>query len=157
MQKKIKTRPVMKSRMNIDQAEPGIYKAMAVSDKQISGFELDGKLRELIKIRASQINGCGYCINTHTTDALKLGETTQRIFALSAWWETPFFTEEERAVLKLTEEITHISGGGVSDEVYRNALNVLGEKKLAQAIFIIVTINSWNRIAISMHMVADRD
>ena len=147
----------MKSRMNINQAEPGIYKAMAASDKQINAFELDAKLRELIKIRASQINGCGYCINTHTKDALKLGETTQRLFALSAWWETPFFTEEEKAVLKLTEEVTNISDGGVSDEIFNKALNMLGEKKLAQVIFVIVTINSWNRIAISMHMVADED
>src|SRR5450432_398307 len=99
----------MKSRMNINQAEPGIYKAMAASDKQINAFELNAKLGELIKIRASQINGCGYCINTHTKDALKLGETAQRLFALSAWWETPFFSEEERAALKLTEEVTNIS------------------------------------------------
>jgi AhpD family alkylhydroperoxidase len=147
----------MKSRMNINQAERAIYKAMAVSDKQIDAFELEAKLKELIKIRASQINGCGYCINTHTKDALKLGETTQRLFALSAWWETPFFTEEEKAVLKLTEQVTNISDGGVSDEVYSKALDILGEKKLAQVIFVIITINSWNRIAISMHMVAEQD
>ena len=147
----------MKERMNIDKAEPGIYKAMAASDKQVDSFELDAKLKELIRVRVSQINGCGYCINMHTKDALKLGETTQRLFAISAWWETPFFTEEEKAVLKLAEEVTHISNGGVADEVYANALNILGEKKLAQAIFVIVTINSWNRIAISMHMVAEAD
>ena len=147
----------MKERMNIDKTEPGIYKAMAASDKQVNSFELDAKLKELIRIRVSQINGCGYCINTHTKDALKLGETTQRIFAVSAWWETPFFTEEERAVFKLAEQVTHISNEGVSDEIYRNALNILGEKKLAQVIFAIVTINSWNRIAISMHMVAELD
>jgi AhpD family alkylhydroperoxidase len=147
----------MKERMNIDKAEPGIYQAMAASDSQIGAFELDAKLKELIRIRVSQINGCGYCIDHHTKDALKAGETTQRLFALSAWWETPFFTGEERAVLKLAEQVTNISNGGVMDEVYNNALNVLGEKKLAQAIFVIVTINSWNRIAISMHMVADID
>jgi len=143
--------------MNIDNAEPGIYKAMAASDKQLNGFDLDAKLKELIRIRVSQLNGCGYCINTHTKDALKIGETTQRLFAISAWWETPFFTEEEKAILKLAEQVTEISNGGVSDEVYNNALNILGEKKLAQAIFTIVTINSWNRIAISMHMVAEKD
>ena len=147
----------MKERMNIDQAEPGIYKAMAASDKQVDSFELDAKLKELIRVRVSQINGCGYCINTHTKDALKLGETTQRLFAVSAWWETPFFTEEERAVLKLAEQVTLISNGGVTDEVYSNALNILGEKKLTQVIFVVVTINSWNRIAISMHMVAEVD
>jgi len=147
----------MKERMNINKAEPGIYLAMAASDKKVDSFDLDAKLKELIRIRISQINGCGYCINTHTKDALKLGETTQRLFALSAWWETPFFTEEERAVLKLAEEVTHISNGGVTDQVYTDALHILGEKKLAQAIFVMVTINSWNRIAISMHMVAETD
>jgi AhpD family alkylhydroperoxidase len=130
---------------------------MAASDKQVESFELDAKLKELIRIRVSQINGCGYCINYHTKDALKIGETTQRIFAISAWWETPFFSEVERAVLKLAEQVTNISDKGVTDEVYNNALDLLGEKKLAQVIFIIVTINSWNRIAILMHMVAETD
>jgi AhpD family alkylhydroperoxidase len=147
----------MKERMNIDKAEPGIYKAMAASDKQVDSFELDAKLKELIRVRVSQINGCGYCINMHTKDALKLGETTQRLFAVSAWLETPFFTEEERAVLRLAEQVTNISNGGVTNETYNNALNILGEKKLAQVIFVIVTINSWNRIAISTHMVAETD
>ena len=123
----------------------------------MDAFELDAKLKELIRMRVSQINGCGYCISSHTKDALNIGETAQRLFALSAWWETPFFTEEERVVLKLAEQVTNISQGGVTDEVYNNALNVLGQKKLAQAIFIIVTINSWNRIAISVHMVAGVD
>ena len=143
--------------MNINKAEPGIHQAMTASDKQVESFKLDAKLKELIRIRVSQINGCGYCINTHTKDALKIGETTQRLFAVSAWWETPFFTEEEKTVLKLAEQATNISNGGVTDEVYNNALQILGEKKLAQAIFVIVTINSWNRIAISMHMVAEKD
>jgi AhpD family alkylhydroperoxidase len=147
----------MKERMNINHAEPGIYKAMSASDKQVESFELDAKLKELIRIRVSQINGCGYCINSHTKDALQQGETPQRLFAISAWWETPFFTKEERAVLKLAEEITHISKKGVSDEVYTNVLNILGEKKLAQVIFTTITINAWNRIAIAMHMVADTD
>jgi AhpD family alkylhydroperoxidase len=144
----------MKERMNINKAEPQIYKAMAASDQKVDSFELDAILKELIRIRVSQINGCGYCINTHTNDTLKLGETTQRLFALSAWWETPFFTEEERAVLRLAEQVTNISDKGITDDVYKNALNILRERKLAQAIFVIVTINSWNRIAISMHMVA---
>ena len=147
----------MKLRMKIGKAEPRIYEAMAVADKQWENFELERKLQELIRIRASQINGCGYCIDYHTGDALKQGETAQRLFAISAWWETPFFTEEEQAVLKLTEEVTNISNHGVSDETYERALKLLGEKKLAQAIFVIVTINSWNRIAISMHMVAGQD
>jgi len=144
----------MKLRMNINQAEPRIYKAMAVADDYLPAFDIDGKLQEMIRIRVSQLNGCGYCIDYHTKSAMELGETTQRLFALSAWWETPFFTEEEQAVLKLAEEVTKISVHGVSDETYQNAINLLGKQKLAQVIFITVTINSWNRIAISMHMIA---
>jgi AhpD family alkylhydroperoxidase len=147
----------MTERMSINKAEPGIYKAMAVSDNTVDAFELDAKLKELIRIRVSQINGCGYCINAHTRDALKIGETIQRLFAVSAWWETPFFTQEEQVVLKLAEQVSNISHAGVTDEVYNNALSILGEKKLAQAIFVIVTINSWNRIAISMHLVAEME
>ncbi len=148
---------MMKERMNINKAEPGIYQAMGASDKQVESFELDAKLKELIRIRVSQINGCGYCINAHTKDALKIGETAQRLFAVSAWWETPFFSEEERVVLKLTEEITNISNQGVTDKVFNDALSILGETKLAQVIFTAITINSWNRIAVSMHMVAEAD
>ncbi len=144
----------MKTRMNINDAEPRIYQAMAVADKQLPAFDLDAKLQELIRVRISQINGCGYCIDYHTQDALKLGETAQRLFALAAWWETPFFTEEEQAVLRLAEEVTNISAHGVSDNTYDTALKLLGEQKLAQVIFVTVTINSWNRIAISMHMIA---
>jgi AhpD family alkylhydroperoxidase len=147
----------MKQRMNINKAEPAIYKAMEVADNAVDSFELAPKLKELIRIRVSQINGCGYCINAHTKDALMLGETTQRLFALSAWWETPFFTAEERAVLRLAEQVTNISKEGVTDEAFANALNLLGEKKLAGVIFTIITINSWNRIAIPMHMVAEAD
>jgi AhpD family alkylhydroperoxidase len=144
----------MKLRMNLNEAEPRIYKAMAVADNFLPEFDLNKKLQELIRIRVSQINGCGYCIDYHTQDAINAGETTQRLFALAAWWETPFFTDEERAVLKLAEEVTRISIHGVSDDTYENALKLLGKQKLAQVIFVTTTINSWNRIAIAMHMIA---
>lgn len=147
----------MKRRMNIDEAEPRIYKAMAVADKQWAEFELDRRLQELIRIRVSQINGCGYCIDYHTKDAIALGETTQRLFALAAWWETPFFTEEEQTILQLATEVTRIADHGVSDKTYENALRLLGKQKLAQVIFVTTTINSWNRIAIAMHLVAGED
>ena len=147
----------MIERMNIDKAEPRIYKAMDAADRQIAAFDLDPKLVELIKLRASQINGCGYCVNTHSKDARKAGETEQRVFAIAAWWETPFFTEAEQAALKLTEEITRIGEGGLSDETYQKALQHFGSTGVAQLIFTVVTINSWNRIAISMHMVAEKD
>ncbi|SDP81947.1 alkylhydroperoxidase AhpD family core domain-containing protein [Mucilaginibacter sp. OK268] len=147
----------MKRRMNIDEAEPRIYKAMAVADKQWAEFELDRRLQELIRIRVSQINGCGYCIDYHTKDAIALGETTQRLFALATWWETPFFTEEEQTILQLATELTRIADHGVSDKTYENALRLLGKQKLAQVIFVTTTINSWNRIAIAMHLVAGED
>jgi len=147
----------MIARMNIGEIEPLIYKAMAEADKQVNSFNLDPKLKELVKVRTSQINGCGYCINYHTNDARKLGEKEQRLYALSAWWETPFFTDEEQAALRLTEQVTNISISGVSDETFNKALKIFGEKKLSQLIFIIVTTNSWNRLAISTHMVAENE
>jgi AhpD family alkylhydroperoxidase len=147
----------MKSRMSIRDVEPRIYKAMVEAENQMEAFDLDPKLRELVKVRTSQLNGCGYCINLHAKDARTLGETEQRLYALSAWWETPFFTEEEQVVLKLAEEVTHISSHGVSDDIFEKGLKILGKQKLAQVIFVAITTNSWNRLAISTHMVAESD
>lgn len=145
---------MLKLRMDIGKAEPKLYKAMGTADRYLSTLELEPKLQELIRTRVSQLNGCGYCINAHTQAALELGETAQRLFALAAWWETPFFTEMEQAVLKLAEEVAQIDQGGVSDATYEHALSLLGEQKLAQVILVTVTIGSWNRIAVAMHMVA---
>ncbi|MDM1293994.1 carboxymuconolactone decarboxylase family protein [Sphingobacterium sp. N143] len=145
---------MLKLRMDIGKAEPKLYKAMGTVDRYLSTLELEPKLQELIRTRVSQLNGCGYCINAHTQAALELGETAQRLFALAAWWETPFFTEMEQAVLKLAEEVAQIDQGGVSDATYEHALSLLGEQKLAQVILVTVTIGSWNRIAVAMHMVA---
>jgi AhpD family alkylhydroperoxidase len=145
----------MKERMNIDQAEPAIYAAMNVAEKHIAGFSIDKKLTELLKLRASQINGCGYCVNYHSLDARKAGESEQRVFAISAWWETPFFTDAERAALKLTEEITRIAEKGVSETTWQQASAHFSETAIAQIIFIVTVTNSWNRLAISMHMVAE--
>lgn len=122
-------------------------------EKYLRATELKPILKELIKIRASQINGCAYCIHMHTAEAMKQGETEQRIFALPAWKESPLFNDTERAVLQLTEEVTLIANGGLSPESYASALSVLGEKILAQAIMQIVTINAWNRIAVATQMV----
>lgn len=147
----------MESRMSINEAEPRIYEVMDEADKLVHASDIDPKLKELVKVRVSQLNGCGYCINYHTKDARKLGETERRLYALSAWWETPFFTEEERAILKFTDEVTLIFKGGVSDETFEKVVGVLGEKKLAQLVFIISTTGTWNRIAISTHMLAEND
>ena len=145
----------MKERMNVDAAEAGVYKAMNAAEKQISTFKIEKKLAELIKLRTSQLNGCGYCVNLHARDARKAGETEQRVFAISAWWETPFFTEAERAALKLAEEITRIQEAGLREETFQHAKKYFSETEIAQLIFITTVTNSWNRIAISMHMVAE--
>lgn len=147
----------MKARMNINAAEPRIYKAMAVADNQVKEFNIEPKLKELIKVRVSQINGCGYCIDYHSKDSLALGESVERLLVLAAWWETPFFSQEEQAALKLAEEVTRIYEHGVSEETYQNALKFYGEQGVAQLIFIAITINSWNRIAKPVHMVIGVD
>jgi len=143
--------------MKIKDVEPGVYAAMNAAEKEVAKFRLDSKLRELTKIRVFQINGCGYCLNMHSRDARKLGETDQRIYTLGAWWETPFFTEEEQAALRLAGEVTRISDHGVSDRVYDEAIRIFGEQKTSQLILAILTINSWNRIAIATHMVPDSE
>ncbi|MDH2208353.1 MULTISPECIES: carboxymuconolactone decarboxylase family protein [Empedobacter] len=142
----------MKSRLNIQKLEPKAYEAMYGLENFLANSELDKLYLELIKIRASQINGCAFCINMHTKDAMKLGETNQRIFLLNAWRETTLFTEEERVILAMTEEITNISQHGLSEETYQKALALFSENYIAIIIIAITTINAWNRIAISSHM-----
>lgn len=142
----------MEKRVNIHEAEPQAYKAMYALEGYLATSQLSKTHKELIKIRASQINGCAYCIDMHTKDALKNGETMQRIFLLSAWRETSLFTEEEKAVLAITEEVTLIHNQGLSDKTYQKAEAVLDKNYIAQTIMAVATINAWNRIAISTQM-----
>ena len=142
----------MEKRINIQQLEPEAYKAMYTLEKYLQTTQLTDTHKELLKIRASQINGCAFCLNMHTKDARKYGETEQRIYLLNAWKETSLFTEEEKILLALTEEITLISNGGVSEETYQKAKIIFSENYLAQIIMAIITINAWNRIAVSTHM-----
>ncbi len=139
----------VKNRVNIPEAEPDAYKAMQGLEGYLRNSRLSGTHLELIKIRASQINGCAFCINMHTADALKQGETSRRIFLLNAWRETELFTEEERVILAITEEVTLISQNGLSDETYRQAEALFDENYIAQIIMAVVTINAWNRLAVS--------
>lgn len=139
----------MNKRINIQKLEPKAYEIMFALENYLQTSGLTKTHLELIKIRASQINACAFCINLHTNDALKQGETAQRIFLLNAWKETTLFSEEEKAILALTEEITHISKNGVSDETYQKAEALFEPNYLAQIIMAITTINAWNRIAIS--------
>lgn len=142
----------MKTRINIQKLEPAAYEGMLALETYLQKSTLSSSHLELIKIRASQINGCAFCINMHTTDALKNGETAQRIFLLNAWRETDLFTEEERCILAITEEVTLINQNGLSDETYAQAQKLFADNYLAQIIMAVVTINSWNRIAISTRM-----
>jgi AhpD family alkylhydroperoxidase len=142
----------MKTRIRIDKVVPAGYSAVLGLEKFIESTGLTKRHKDLIKIRASQINGCAFCIDMHTKEARKAGETEQRIYALNAWRDTTFFSEEERAILALTEEVTLISGH-VSDETYEQAARVLDEVYLAQVMLAIITINVWNRIGIATKLV----
>ncbi|OXG04527.1 AhpD family alkylhydroperoxidase [Flavobacterium araucananum] len=141
----------MKPRISIQKVAPEAYEALMNLEKYNATTSLTPLHKELIKIRTSQINGCAFCINMHTADARKYGETEKRIYLLSAWREADVFTEEEKAILALTEEVTMI-GNHVSDEVYQNAARLFDDKYLAEIILVIITINSWNRLAIATGM-----
>lgn len=143
---------MIQKRLSMKAVEPEGYKAMLAFENYLDALPLSTVHKDLIKIRASQINQCAYCIDMHTTDARNAGEHEHRIYALSAWRETPFFTEDERAVLALTEEVTLINQR-VSDNTYDEAIRVLGEKYTAQVIMAIIGINAWNRIGVATNMV----
>lgn len=142
----------MEKRVNIHEAEPQAYRAMYGLEGYLATTQLTKSHKELVKIRASQINGCAFCIDMHTKDALKAGETVQRIFLLNAWRETELFTEEEKLVLAITEEVTLIHNGGLSDDTYKKAEQKFDRNYIAQIIMAVATINAWNRIAISTKM-----
>ncbi len=142
----------MDQRLSLQHTEPEAYKAMYALEKYLSTTKLTPIQKHLMKVRASQLNGCAFCLDMHTHEARHDGETEQRLYLLNAWRETTLFTPEEQALLALTEEITLISQGGVSDATYRQAVALLGEQMVAQAIMAAVTINAWNRIAITTHM-----
>lgn len=142
----------MSNRIKIAETTPNAWKAMYGLSAYIENAGLSKTHKELLKIRASQINGCAFCIDMHTKDALKYGETAQRIFLLNAWRETSLFTDEEKTVLAITEEVTLIHNHGLSDETYQKALGHFSEEYIANLIIAVVTINAWNRIAISTQM-----
>ncbi|WP_249227092.1 carboxymuconolactone decarboxylase family protein [Kutzneria sp. CA-103260] len=134
-------------RINVATEAPGSYRAMLLLNKSAHDG-IDPILAELIKIRASQLNGCGFCIDMHSTDARKQGEHERRIYALPAWRELSFYTARERAALALTEEGTLLAEGGVSDETWAEAEKHFSQAELAQIIALIATINAWNRIGV---------
>jgi len=133
--------------------QPAAYKAMDALDKYMESTSIDKRHYELIKIRASQINGCAYCVDAHTGDALNLGMEARKLYLVGVWREAPnFFTAEEQLLLAITEEITLIHQHGLSESLYQQALSTFGEEKTAQVIMGIITINAWNRIGVSLNM-----
>jgi len=147
---KIKT---MKERLNYSKIAPEALSAMMELEKYVSGSGLERTLYELVKTRASQINGCAYCLDMHTKDARNAGETEQRLYALSAWQETPFFTDRERAALAWTEVLTLISENDVPDSLYEATRKHFDEKEMIALTMAIVAINGWNRLAIGFRTV----
>jgi AhpD family alkylhydroperoxidase len=133
-------------RLAVDELVPHINKAMYALDAAARKVSLEAPLLELVRARASQLNGCAYCVDMHSNDARKGGESEQRLCALPVWRETPFFTARERAALELTEAATRLTDGAVSDEVFNRAAAQFGEVELAELIWAIAVINTWNRL-----------
>jgi AhpD family alkylhydroperoxidase len=144
---------IMQARLDYAKTAPEGVKAMFGLEQYVRNSGLDRSLLELVKMRASQINGCAFCLDMHSKDARAAGETEQRLYALSAWRETPFFTERERAALAWTEAVTRVSESHMPDETYETVREHFTEKELVDLTLTIVAINGWNRLAISFRSV----
>jgi AhpD family alkylhydroperoxidase len=140
---------MMKTRIDFTQVSPQAVKAMLGLQGYVNGSGLEPSLLELVKMRASQINGCAYCLDMHSKDALAHGETAQRLFLLDAWEESPFYTERERAALAWTEALTRVADGHVPDAVFEHARRHFNEAELVNLALAIVAINGWNRLCIA--------
>ena len=143
----------MKPRMNFYQAAPDTIKALIALENQIQSSGLEPSLIELVKTRASQINGCAYCINMHTQDARKHGETEQRLYLLDAWRESPVYSDRERAALAWTEAVTLISKTHAPDDAYDEVHKHFSEAETVNLTMLVAAINAWNRLAISFRAV----
>ncbi len=143
----------LSARLDYARVAPEAIKAMRSVERYVHAGTIEPSLLELVKFRASQINGCAFCIDMHTKDARAAGETEQRLYALTAWRETPFFSPRERAALAWTEAVTQVADGHVPDEVYELARANFNERELVDLTMAIVAINGWNRLAISFRKV----
>jgi AhpD family alkylhydroperoxidase len=139
--------------MNLMNVNPGIIHAMLGLEKQVSKGGLDNKLLDLVRMRASQINGCAYCLDMHSKDARTAGETEQRLYGLNAWRETPYYSARERAALEWTEALTRVTEGHVPDDVYERIRQEFSEDELAHLSLAIVAINGWNRLNVAARTV----
>lgn len=143
----------MKPRIEYAKVAPGGLKAMLGLESYVHGSGLELSLLELVKVRASQINGCAYCLDMHTKDARQEGETEQRLYAVAAWHEAPFFSERERAALAWTEAVTMVGESHISDEAYELVQPHFSEKELVDLTMAIIAINGWNRLAVAFRTV----
>lgn len=143
----------MEPRIDFYRASPEVVNAMRGLERAVNQSGLEASLRELVKLRASQMNGCAYCIDMHTKDARAAGESEQRLYALNAWRETPFYTDRERAALEWTETITNIADGHAPDDVFFRVRQYFNEGELVNLTLAIVAINGWNRLAIGFRAV----
>jgi AhpD family alkylhydroperoxidase len=139
----------MEARLDIAKKAPAVGRAMYALEKSVRELGLEPSLLELVRLRASQINGCAYCIDMHTKDARAAGETEQRLYTLPVWHETPFFTDRERAAVEWTETVTQVAQTHVPDDVYERVRKQFNETELANLTMAIIAINGWNRIAIA--------
>jgi AhpD family alkylhydroperoxidase len=139
-------------RNNYHQTAPHVFKAIYALEQTQAAFGLEGSLRELIKVRASQLNGCALCLDMHSADALKQGETARRLLALGAWHDAPFFSERERAALLWTDAMTQLTEGHPSDAVYEQVAAQFDESEIAELTLAIATINAWNRFGVGFAM-----
>ena len=144
--------PAPAVRVAADKLAPAAMRAMTALDKATAGSGLESGLKELVRARASQINGCAYCVETHSNDALAGGDTQRRLLLLAVWRETGLFTARERAALELTEAVTRLSDGPVTDQVWAAAAAEFDETELAELVWLITTINAWNRINVAAHV-----
>ena len=140
----------MEFRIDYARLAPAALTAMLGLETYVCHCGLEGSLLELVKLRASQINGCAYCVDAHTKDVRAEAEIEQRLYATSVWEETPFFTERERAALDWTEAVTLVGHGHVPDDTYEQACRSFGERELADLTLAIVVINEWNRLAVTL-------
>ena len=143
----------MEPRIDYTKYSPNALHAMFSMEKHLKSSTIEEKLLHLIKLRASQINGCAYCIDMHSIDARAIGDTEQRLYALNAWRETPFFSPRERAALAWTESLTPVSQNHVPDELYEATRKEFSENEIVDLTYAVATINAWNRLAIATRAV----
>jgi AhpD family alkylhydroperoxidase len=149
----VEVKELMKARIDLMRVNPGVMQAMLGLERQVRKSSLDHGLLDLVRMRASQINGCAYCLDMHSKDARAKGETEQRLYGLDAWRETPYYSARERAALEWTDALTLVSENRVPDDVYERVREQFSEDELVHLSLAIVTINGWNRLIIAARTV----